>query len=98
MVGEEGSAQQLQDPDCVVPHLGCSWQQARQNAGVGLMREVVVQQEEHILHTVGSGIPAAVGGIQLAILLEEHLQNQRKYLQHATVNIQPASLNKPSSR
>ena len=76
MLGKERPAEQLQDPDCMTAHLGCSWQQKRQDSSVVLMREVVVEQEQNILHAVGGRVSATVGGIQLAVLLEKHLQDK----------------------
>lgn len=65
----------------MLPHPCNSWQKAGQNASVGLVREVVVQEKQHVLHAISGGISAAVGVVQLTVLLEQHFQHKGEHLQ-----------------
>ena len=62
-------------------HLGGSVDQQRDDGRVGLVGQVLVQHEQHVLHAVVGWVLAAVGGIQLAVPLEEHLQHHSQDLQ-----------------
>ena len=75
----------------MLPHPCSSWQKAGQNASVGLVREVVVQEKQHVLHAISGGISAAVGVIQLTVLLEQHFQHKGEHLQ-PELSVQAISL------
>ena len=82
LVGKQAGAQKLEQPVGVGPDAVGHLHQAWDDACIGLVRQVPVQAEQHVLHAVVRGVLAAVGRAELALPLEQHLQHEAHDLHH----------------